>query len=225
MSSDCVRSNAQHVVRSLLNNARLSDSCLRVGSGDEKHALSLRARPRSAALACAALTSPLTSPRAAPAARQQDRSNHIVHEFFKSSHFNDGIPVVPGALEALQRLSEHCDLVVVTSRQHVIQDVTLSWIDRHYAGLFREVYFGNHFALQVRTALPWQLTRGRWPSAPCYVWGMHCCCCRGLALLGAFPRGLLSQPMRAAGGNGMQACDPAVMDVLLVLNQPALLVF
>lgn len=40
------------------------------------------------------------------------------------------------------------DLVVVTSRQHVIQDLTLEWLDRHYAGLFEEVYFGNHFALQ-----------------------------------------------------------------------------
>lgn len=79
----------------------------------------------------------------------QERSNHIVHEFFKSPHFKDGIPPVPGALEALQRLGQLSDLVVVTSRQHVIQDVTLEWIDRHYAGLFQDVYFGNHWALQV----------------------------------------------------------------------------
>lgn len=52
------------------------------------------------------------------------------------------------ALETLSRLSQHCELVVVTSRQHVIQDVTLEWLDKHYAGLFSEVYFGNHFALQ-----------------------------------------------------------------------------
>lgn len=78
----------------------------------------------------------------------QDRSNHIVHEFFKSDHFNDGIPIIPEAFETLSRLSQHCELVVVTSRQHVIQDVTLEWIDKHYAGLFSEVYFGNHFALQ-----------------------------------------------------------------------------
>jgi hypothetical protein len=45
-------------------------------------------------------------------------------------------------------MQAHCDLVVVTSRQHVIQDLTLEWLDRHYAGLFSEVYFGNHFALQ-----------------------------------------------------------------------------
>lgn len=77
----------------------------------------------------------------------QDRSSHIVHEFFKSPHFNDGIPIIPDAFDTLQRLSAHCDLVVVTSRQHVIQDATLDWIDRHYPGTFQEVYFGNHFAL------------------------------------------------------------------------------
>eukprot|EP00775_Hariotina_reticulata_P008207 gene8207-8398_t len=78
----------------------------------------------------------------------QDRSNYIVHEFFKSDHFNDGIPIIPGAFESLCRLATNCDLVVVTSRQHVIQDLTLEWLDRHYEGLFGEVYFGNHFALQ-----------------------------------------------------------------------------
>lgn len=78
----------------------------------------------------------------------QDRSNQIVHDFFKSPHFNDGIPIIPGAYESLSRLSAHVDLVVVTSRQHVIQDVTLDWIDRHFPGLFQEVYFGNHFAMQ-----------------------------------------------------------------------------
>lgn len=56
--------------------------------------------------------------------------------------------VAAGAFETLCSLSQSCDLVVVTSRQHVIQDLTLEWLDRHYAGLFEEVYFGNHFALQ-----------------------------------------------------------------------------
>ncbi|KAI8469855.1 MAG: hypothetical protein J3K34DRAFT_377511 [Monoraphidium minutum] len=78
----------------------------------------------------------------------QEHSNHIVHEFFKSDHFNDGIPVIPEAFDTLQRLGSWCDMVVVTSRQHIIQDATLEWIDRHYPGLFREVYFGNHFALE-----------------------------------------------------------------------------
>ena len=57
------------------------------------------------------------------------------------------IPIV-GAFEVLARMGSTHDLVVVTSRQHVIQDVTLEWIDRHYPGMFQEVYFGNHFALE-----------------------------------------------------------------------------
>lgn len=77
----------------------------------------------------------------------QDMSNHIVHSFFQSPHFAKGIPVIPGAYESLCRLQRHCDLVVVTSRQHIIQDMTREWLDRHYPGLFSKVYFGNHFAL------------------------------------------------------------------------------
>jgi 5' nucleotidase, deoxy (Pyrimidine), cytosolic type C protein (NT5C) len=76
-----------------------------------------------------------------------DTSNRIVHEFFQSRHFVEGIPVIPEARETLTRLSNVCELVVVTSRQHVIQDATLAWLDAHYPGLFSEVYFGNHFAM------------------------------------------------------------------------------
>lgn len=56
---------------------------------------------------------------------------------------------MPGARRALERVARRsgADLVVVTSRQHVIQDATLAWLDAHYPGLFRDVYFGNHFAL------------------------------------------------------------------------------
>jgi hypothetical protein len=53
-----------------------------------------------------------------------------------------------GALEALTRMGGSYDLVVVTSRQHAIQDLTLDWIDRHFPGIFQEVFFGNHWALE-----------------------------------------------------------------------------
>jgi hypothetical protein len=82
----------------------------------------------------------------------QERSNHIVHSFFASEHFRRGIPVVPGARQALERIARSgADLVVVTSRQHVIQDATLAWLDSHYPGLFRDVYFGNHWAMSGRS--------------------------------------------------------------------------
>lgn len=78
----------------------------------------------------------------------KDESNHIVHEFFKSSHFAVGVLPMPGALHSLQRLKAVSDLVVVTSRQHVIQKPTLQWLELHYPGIFEEVHFGNHWALE-----------------------------------------------------------------------------
>ncbi|GMH33366.1 hypothetical protein BSKO_01200 [Bryopsis sp. KO-2023] len=77
-----------------------------------------------------------------------DMSNHIVHEFFESPHFRNGIPIMPGAQETLMELSTWCDLMVVTSRQHVIEDATTEWICQHFPGVFSSVHFGNHFAYE-----------------------------------------------------------------------------
>lgn len=33
------------------------------------------------------------------------------------------------------------------SRQNVIKNHTIEWIEKHYGGLFQEIHFGNHFAL------------------------------------------------------------------------------
>ncbi|KAI8553244.1 hypothetical protein RHMOL_Rhmol05G0000700 [Rhododendron molle] len=71
-----------------------------------------------------------------------------VHEFFKTSYFKTGIHPIPGARQTLQKLSRFCNLSVVTSRQNAIRDVTIEWIEKHYPGLFHEIHFGNHFALE-----------------------------------------------------------------------------
>jgi len=78
----------------------------------------------------------------------QDESNHKVHEFFKSDHFAAGIEVIPGSYQSLLRLKDVCELVVVTSRQHIIQQPTLDWLDSHFPCIFEAVHFGNHFALE-----------------------------------------------------------------------------
>lgn len=51
-----------------------------------------------------------------------------------------------GAFEALCEMQKWCDLHVVTSRQHVIRDITIKWLSEHYPGIFTSVHFGNHFA-------------------------------------------------------------------------------
>lgn len=70
-----------------------------------------------------------------------------VHEFFKTPYFKNGIHPLPGAQRALHKLSRFCNLSVVTSRQNVIKDHTIEWLEKHYPGLFHEIHFGNHFAL------------------------------------------------------------------------------
>ncbi|GMH03561.1 hypothetical protein Nepgr_005400 [Nepenthes gracilis] len=70
-----------------------------------------------------------------------------VHEFFKTSYFENGIHPIPGSQRALQKLSQFCNLSVVTSRQNAIKDQTVEWIKKHYPGIFQGIHFGNHFAL------------------------------------------------------------------------------
>lgn len=70
-----------------------------------------------------------------------------VHDFFRTQYFTSGIEPIPGSYTVLCNLSTFCDLSIVTSRQNVIKDQTCHWIEKHYPGLFKEIHFGNHFAL------------------------------------------------------------------------------
>ncbi|KAL3535456.1 hypothetical protein ACH5RR_003917 [Cinchona calisaya] len=81
----------------------------------------------------------------------RDEADIRVHEFFKTSYFKLGIHPIPGARQALQKLSRCCDLSIVTSRQNAIKDHTIEWIEKHYPGLFQEIHFGNHFALDGKS--------------------------------------------------------------------------
>ncbi|CAN4084898.1 unnamed protein product [Withania somnifera] len=74
-----------------------------------------------------------------------------VHEFFKTPYFKTGIRPIPAARQTLQKLSRFCNLSIVTSRQNAIKDHTIEWIERHYPGLFQDIHFGNHFALNGKS--------------------------------------------------------------------------
>ncbi|KAM7276232.1 hypothetical protein ACFE04_018098 [Oxalis oulophora] len=78
-------------------------------------------------------------------------SIELLWKFFKSPYFKKGIHPIPGAREALHQLSRFCNLSVVTSRQNAIKDHTIQWIENHYPGLFKEIHFGNHFALDGKS--------------------------------------------------------------------------
>ncbi|XP_021750046.1 uncharacterized protein LOC110715746 [Chenopodium quinoa] len=81
----------------------------------------------------------------------RDEADIRVHEFFKTPYFKNGIYPLPGAQKTLNKLSSFCTLSVVTSRQNVIKDHTIEWLEKHYSGLFDEIHFGNHFALDGKS--------------------------------------------------------------------------
>ncbi len=53
-----------------------------------------------------------------------ETSIRIVHDYFESRHFVDGIEVVDGSYSVLNKLKEKYDFHIVTSRQHVIGTAT-----------------------------------------------------------------------------------------------------
>ncbi len=51
-------------------------------------------------------------------------------------HYDEALPV-------LERLSRDYQLVVATSRNSSINMETIAWIQKHYAGIFTEIYFSG----------------------------------------------------------------------------------
>jgi phosphoserine phosphatase len=71
----------------------------------------------------------------------------IVEAFFESALFKGGLPLVPGAVEGVKALKDagH-DLVIVTSRQLFLEEVTRRWVQANFpADTFSSVAFGNHW--------------------------------------------------------------------------------
>lgn len=59
---------------------------------------------------------------------------------------------MPGAKEGVKQLQElGFDLVVVTSRQLLIQEATKTWLAKHFPpDTFQQIAFGNHWGLEGR---------------------------------------------------------------------------
>ncbi|CAM9291453.1 unnamed protein product [Choristocarpus tenellus] len=80
----------------------------------------------------------------------QGESDRKMDAFFKSDFFlgqdgSLGIPVIEGALEVLQKFSPWLEFHIVTSRQHILENVTREWVSRNFPGVITDVHFGNHY--------------------------------------------------------------------------------
>jgi len=75
-----------------------------------------------------------------------EESMEKVFAFFKSPYFLDNLKPIDGALNVLSSFRDSFDFVIVTSRQHSIQDQTLKWLRANFPpGIFKDVLFGNHW--------------------------------------------------------------------------------
>jgi hypothetical protein len=61
----------------------------------------------------------------------QDQSNHIVHEFFESDHFNDGIPIIPGVRLCACGVVRACVCVCVCVRACATRACTVCQLPLH----------------------------------------------------------------------------------------------
>jgi uncharacterized HAD superfamily protein len=64
-------------------------------------------------------------------------------QFAKSEHFRNVQPV-KHAVEAVQKLHQNHELIVITSRQIELLDDTQNWINRYFPQMFRQVFVTNH---------------------------------------------------------------------------------
>ena len=74
----------------------------------------------------------------------KEETNAKMDLFFESSYYYD-IKPIPQAREALQILSQHFELHVVTARHNAIQESTRHFISTHYPNIFVDVHFGNMY--------------------------------------------------------------------------------
>uniref|UniRef100_A0A7S0XC39 CN hydrolase domain-containing protein n=1 Tax=Chromulina nebulosa TaxID=96789 RepID=A0A7S0XC39_9STRA len=70
-----------------------------------------------------------------------EETSSKVMSFFDSPY----ISTVSGSYDALKLLKQDFSLHIVTSRQHIVEDLTRQWIYKNYPDIFDEIHFGNHY--------------------------------------------------------------------------------
>lgn len=77
-------------------------------------------------------------------------SNGIDYDAIKDELFQrmikdqSHVPAQPGAMTALQTLSNHYDMVVITARAPEWEPQTRIWLQKHYPGMFKNVHFAGN---------------------------------------------------------------------------------
>jgi uncharacterized HAD superfamily protein len=73
-----------------------------------------------------------------------------VQRFFTTPDFLDAQPM-ESAAEVLAELSKRYNLIVITSRDNIIEDVTNDWLNNHFPEVFKEAHFTARFNLEGKS--------------------------------------------------------------------------
>ncbi|MCF7834583.1 HAD hydrolase-like protein [Candidatus Gracilibacteria bacterium] len=76
---------------------------------------------------------------------QEDAVKYF-RSFYDQTQSNDDIPAIKGSADGLKRLKKNgWKIVIVTARREDIKDITISWLDHHFPGLWDDILFASHF--------------------------------------------------------------------------------
>lgn len=67
-----------------------------------------------------------------------------VYNFYESDDFNY-IEPVPGANQGINKLSSFYDLIIITSRPHLLENKTSDWLDKHFPHQFKDLILTNQY--------------------------------------------------------------------------------
>lgn len=70
-----------------------------------------------------------------------------VQKFFDTPDFLEAEPIAEAA-EALEKLNDRYDLVVVTARDTIIEEATRRWLNSHFPSLFKEIRFTARLSIE-----------------------------------------------------------------------------
>lgn len=77
----------------------------------------------------------------------REKNKEEVYRYYESEYFNDIAPL-PGAFEAISRLSMDNELFIITARHQDISELTKRQVHSIFPDMFSEVYFANNHLLK-----------------------------------------------------------------------------
>lgn len=75
----------------------------------------------------------------------EDEAMERVIDFYRSEEHENIVPI-EGSVEVIKKLKDNYKLFIVTARHDEIKNETLDLVEKHFPGMFDDVYFTNQYS-------------------------------------------------------------------------------